>query len=179
MTTNNDNDKQPTEAERLDKLIKCENFIVDMFRHYNAPLSALKDLRDMLDCYRGLATAHGSLCTIEKVNKKTPERVCLSFDELKPGWAQQAGYDVECVRLGMKDLNLSGDFDTKETWIYGTVDDYEIFKAKVENSTVLSEGKLCKVDPSPLKAKVTRCLKCHVPRALADFSDIGCEHEWE
>lgn len=61
-------------------------------------------------------------------------RVCLAFDECKPHWARARGYDRIAEECGLKIDTLTGDFDTKLTYIYGEVVNVEAFKARVNQS---------------------------------------------
>lgn len=71
-------------------------------------------------------------------------RICIQFDETKPHWAIQRGYDKVASQLGMRDIKLTGDFDTKLAYLYGTVDDYDAFAESLKG-TVLEEGSLYQV----------------------------------
>ena len=81
------------------------------------------------------------------LNEDSPEttRVCIQFDECKPHWAKQHGYHLIAAECGLTDITVTGDFDSKLTYIYGNVDSFEIFKAKIEQ-TSLKEGSLYKVE---------------------------------
>lgn len=74
---------------------------------------------------------------------KKPNAI-ISFDETKPHWAIQQGLDREAENLGMMDVRVSGDFDAKTALIYGFVENFEQFQAKIEASR-LNHGSLCRV----------------------------------
>lgn len=72
-------------------------------------------------------------------------RVCIQFDETKPHWALNAGFDKVAESLGMRNVTVTGDFDSKLTYIYGDIDvPLDAFKALVENSK-LREGSVHRV----------------------------------
>jgi hypothetical protein len=74
-------------------------------------------------------------------------KICIQFDECKPHWAKQRGYEQVAAELGLTNIRLTGDFDAKITYLIGDVDNFEAFKTKVDNSS-LAEGSLHKViDP--------------------------------
>lgn len=59
-----------TTAERLQKLITWENFIMDVMERSDVAPSALRLMRELLDGYRECAMAHGSLMTIEHMQRQ-------------------------------------------------------------------------------------------------------------
>lgn len=71
-------------------------------------------------------------------------RVSIQFDECKPHWAKQRRYDVIAAELGMKNVRITGDFDSKIAYVIGDVDNFEQFRALAENS-LLSEGSVCEL----------------------------------
>lgn len=68
-------------------------------------------------------------------------RIVIQFDETKPHWAIQRGYDKLAESLGMSNIKVTGDFDSKVTYIYGTVDNFETFHNAAQN-TCLKEGSI-------------------------------------
>lgn len=73
-------------------------------------------------------------------------QVVISFDEMKPHWAERCGLDKEAAGLGMSYITVTGDFDAKITHIYGFVEDFGAFAKAMESSPSLREGSLALVE---------------------------------
>lgn len=71
-------------------------------------------------------------------------RAAISIDETKPHWAIKQGLDKVAESLGMTNVKVSGDFDTKHTLIFGDIEDFSAFAEKMKNSD-LKWGTLCRV----------------------------------
>ena len=75
-------------------------------------------------------------------------RVVISIDECKPHWAVKRGLDKLAASLGMRNIRVLGDFDSKLTDIFGDVDNFEEFETAMQ-CTALNEGSLFRVAESP------------------------------
>ncbi len=71
-------------------------------------------------------------------------RICIQFDECKPHWATQRGLPELAAQCGLRNILVTGDFDSKLTYIYGDTEDFELFCIRA-NLTQLSEGSIHEV----------------------------------
>lgn len=72
-------------------------------------------------------------------------RMMIRFDECKPHWAEQRGYDKLAAECGLQDVLVTGDFDAKLAYVVGNVTDVAAFRARVAQCPGLSEGSVCEV----------------------------------
>lgn len=85
-------------------------------------------------------------------------KVMIQFDECKPHWAKQRGYDTAAAACGLQNVTISGDFDAKLAYVGGEVEDFEAFKVKCSESETLREGSVCEVRTSDLSVEAELAL---------------------